>query len=101
MQLIDPLSISLEQIKFRKQAVLSILGNIVLFLFTLFYASIFKNSLELILTLNILAFGFGVALFINTFSSQKISVELAHANSLIQFSFNFSYFLIFILHFLQ
>lgn len=98
MEIIDPLTIHLEQKQFRKQAVLSSILDIFIFICTLFFASIFRHSLSLILTFNILAFIFSIALFITTFYSQKWSIELSQANNLIQFTFTFSYFLMFILY---
>lgn len=96
MKIIDPFYIWKKQ--FRKQAFLSVIVDTLIFLCTLFYASIFKNSLSLILTFNILAFISSVTLFITTFYSQRWSIELSQANNLIQFTFTFSYFLMFILY---
>lgn len=98
MYIIEPLSVNLEQKQFRKQAFISSVLDISIFICTLFFASIFKHSLPLILTFNILAFIFASALFISTFYSQKWAMELSQANTLIQFTFTFSYILMFILY---
>lgn len=98
MKIIDSLSVKIEQKQFRVHSILTMVIDIAMLICTLYVASLFKHSLSLILTFNILAFIFASALFISTFYSQKLAIELSQANRLIQFTFLFSYFLMFILY---
>lgn len=98
MKIIDPLSVKIEQKQFRFHSIISMVIDVAMLICTLYFASFFRHSLSLILTFNLLAFIFASALFISTFYSQKLAIELSQANNLIQFTFLFSYFLMFILY---